>query len=163
VQIPSDMDAFFLPFVTSWGWATWRRAWVHFDPTASGYESLKDSPTLRRKFDLDMAYPYFSMLEAQLQGQIDSWAIRWYLSVFLNQGIVLYPVKTLVENDGMDGTGRHSPNDPARRDRIAPDFTVKKFPHPVIHEEHKRAVYKYLAKRTGIYAKFKSKVGRLLK
>src|SRR5690606_5120794 len=38
----------------------------------------------------------------------NSWAIRWYASVFLNNGLVLYPSKSLVENIGHDGTGVHS-------------------------------------------------------
>jgi hypothetical protein len=101
-------QAVFLPFISSWGWATWRRAWQHFDPSMKGYEALKASAKQRYKFDLDGSYDYFAMLERQLRGEIDSWAIRWHLSCFLRQGLTLYPGITLVQNLGFDGTGTHS-------------------------------------------------------
>jgi hypothetical protein len=47
------------------------------------------------------------MLEKQIKGKIDSWGIRWYLSVFLQGGLTLYPVQTLVQNIGFDGSGTH--------------------------------------------------------
>ena len=34
--------------------------------------------------------------------------MRWYASVFLKDGLVLYPSKSLIENIGHDGTGVHS-------------------------------------------------------
>jgi hypothetical protein len=51
---------------------------------------------------------YSARLEAQARGLIDSWAIRWYWSVFRANGLVLYPPRTYVINKGMDGTGTHS-------------------------------------------------------
>src|SRR5450631_620851 len=40
-DVTAETDAVFLPMTTSWGWATWQRAWQYFDPTAAGYESIK--------------------------------------------------------------------------------------------------------------------------
>lgn len=120
-------DAAFLPMTTSWGWATWQRAWARFDPAMSGYTRLKKDPQLCRAFDLDGAFPYFRMLKAQKQGQVDSWAIRWYLSVFLKSGLVLFPRQSQVENIGFDGTGTH-----CRETEIEPhagkDFFVSRYP-----------------------------------
>jgi len=107
VDIEEESDAIFLPFISSWGWATWKRAWDHFDPLMSGYEQLKKDRGLQHKFNLEGAYNYFSMLEAQRKGKVDSWAIRWYLSVFLVEGLILYPVRSLVKNCGFDGSGTH--------------------------------------------------------
>lgn len=98
-------DSFFLPFTSSWGWATWSRAWYHFDPSASAFQNLVSDPKLRRAFDLNGHYQYFKMLQSQLSGGTNSWAIRWYLSVFMLNGLVLYPKRSLVKNIGFDGTG----------------------------------------------------------
>ena len=100
-------EAFFLPFTTSWGWATWQRAWSHFDTDATGWKILKSDLQIRKRFNLDGAYDYFSMLKKQMAGQVDSWAIRWYWSVFKVDGLVLFPPQTLVENIGFDGSGTH--------------------------------------------------------
>lgn len=107
VKVDIDEDALFLPMTTSWGWATWKRAWQLFDPDAKGYASLKNDSMLRKRFNLDGAFDYFSMLENQLEGRINSWAIRWYLATFLNNGLTLYPRQSLVSNIGFDGSGTH--------------------------------------------------------
>lgn len=116
-------DAFFLPFTTSWGWATWARAWEHFDAEANGWERLEQDASLRHRFNLHGSFDYFDMLKLQLAGAIDSWAIRWYWSVFKNEGIILYPPSTLVKNEGFDGSGTHgwrtARNFDSREDRFA--------------------------------------------
>lgn len=100
-------EALFLPFTTSWGWATWQRAWQKFDPAAEGWKAMYTDPDLKKKFNLDSAYDFFSMLEKQMNGHSDSWAIRWYWSVFKNSGLTLFPPVSLVKNIGFDGTGTH--------------------------------------------------------
>jgi hypothetical protein len=96
-----------LPFVGSWGWATWDRAWRQFDAQGRGWEVLLRDAALRRRFDLQGAYPYTNMLTRQMLGQIDSWAIRWNWSVFKAEGLVVYPSVSFVENIGFDGSGTH--------------------------------------------------------
>jgi hypothetical protein len=99
--------ALFLPFTTSWGWGTWRRAWDLFDPSAAGWEQLQHDARLRHRFNLDGGYDFSTMLERQMAGLGDSWAIRWYWSVFRNDGVVCFPPVSLVKNTGLDGSGTH--------------------------------------------------------
>jgi hypothetical protein len=47
------------------------------------------------------------MLESQIKNKIDSWAIVWYLTVFMQQGLTLFPTQSLVTNIGFDGSGTH--------------------------------------------------------
>jgi hypothetical protein len=149
VETSSEADAFFLPFTTSWGWATWQRAWNTFDADAKGYALLKTDASLRKAFDLDGAYPYFKMLEAQFEGRVDSWAIRWYLTVFLRRGVTLYPRQSLVSNTGFDGSGTHGAayNSAA----IQPyDGSIRKFPPYIrVDEIEKRRMYRYLSRASG--------------
>ncbi|RYG11327.1 MAG: sugar transferase, partial [Chitinophagaceae bacterium] len=42
------------------------------------------------------------------KGKNNSWAIRWYASIFLKGGLTLNPSQSLVNNIGHDGTGVHS-------------------------------------------------------
>lgn len=111
-------EVFFLPFTTSWGWGTWDRAWNCFDPNMKQYNNLISNTQLVRKFNLLGAYPYSAMLKNQIDGEIDSWAIRWYLSVFMMKGFVLYPKCTLVQNIGFDGSGTHSNKNEVSVDRL---------------------------------------------
>ncbi|WP_062344982.1 glycosyltransferase [Novosphingobium sp. CCH12-A3] len=100
-------EAMFLPFTTTWGWATWDRAWKAFDATAAGWIRLREDKLLRRRFDLNGVYPYTWLMERQQRGQSDSWGIRWYWSVFKRNGVSLFPPVSMVRNNGQDGSGTH--------------------------------------------------------
>lgn len=106
-ELKGTHSALFLPFTVSWGWATWKRAWDQFDPLASGWEALRTDKGLRRRFNLDGTYDYATMLVRQMAGMRDSWAVRWYWSVFKANGLVLFPPVSLVRNTGFDGSGTH--------------------------------------------------------
>lgn len=106
-ELRNSQRAMFLPVTVSWGWATWERAWEHFDPLASGWEVIYKNKKLRQRFNLNGAYDYASMLARQMTGKQDSWAIHWYWSVFKEDGLVLFPPVSLVRNIGLDGSGSH--------------------------------------------------------
>jgi glycosyl transferase family 2 len=103
----STPPSFFLPMVSCWGWATWSRAWAKFDPTMSALTRLDNDPVARRQFNVDDTYDYYGMACQQRQGRIDSWGIRWHLSLFDCGGLVLYPRDSLVYNAGVDASGTH--------------------------------------------------------
>ena len=100
--------AFFMPLSTSQGWSTWKRAWKLFDPEVKNAGRLEQDKGLRSRFDLDGAFPYYAMLKAQLEGNIDSWAIRWWWSFFDNNGLCLFPRKSLIVNIGFDDQATHT-------------------------------------------------------
>jgi len=106
-EISQMSSALFLPWTVSWGWATWDRAWKHFEPEAPGWERVRGDRRLRHQFNVDGSYGYANMLVCQMSGLIDSWAVRWYWSVFMRGGVVLYPPVSLVRNAGFDGSGSH--------------------------------------------------------
>ena len=47
------------------------------------------------------------MLEGQIKGKNDSWAVRWYASAFLEDKLTLYPGRSLVHNIDNDNSGTH--------------------------------------------------------
>lgn len=98
-------QALLLPLTTTWGWATWARAWQAFNPEARGWEALQQDHALRKRFNVGGVYDYAHMLERQMAGQRQSWGIRWYWSVFSKGGLCCFPPRSLVANIGMDGTG----------------------------------------------------------
>jgi ubiquinone/menaquinone biosynthesis C-methylase UbiE len=148
-QFPVELSErpLFFSFPTSWGWATWKRAWRHFDAESKGYAVLKGDAALRRRFDLDGSYPYFDMLEQQLRGDVDSWAIRWHLSVFTRQGLVLYPGRSLVRNTGFDGSGTHGSATFAT-EAVAAVEASDELPEVALDTAAQRRVFDYLAGQT---------------
>lgn len=100
-------ETFFLRDPGCWGWATWRRAWDLFEPDGRGLREQLINRGLQAAFDYDGSYPYLKMLEDQIAGVNNSWAIRWYAALFLCDLLTLYPGRSLVQNIGHDGSGVH--------------------------------------------------------
>ncbi len=99
-------ETFFLRGANCWGWATWKRGWDVFEADGQKlYDSF--SKNLINEFDLDNSFPHYKMLKDQITGKIDSWAIRWHASAFINEKLTLWPGKSLVNNIGMDNSGTH--------------------------------------------------------
>lgn len=106
-ELSASNEPLFLPFISTWGWATWQRAWTGFRLDTPGWEELFRDPRLRHRFNLSGAYDYASMLRRQIEGKRDSWGVRFYWHVFKANGVVLYPPQTLIKNTGQDGSGSH--------------------------------------------------------
>lgn len=142
-------DAFFLPLASSWGWATWRRAWQHFDASMRHYETLSRDPVRRHRFNLDAPLPYFEFLHRQHTGRADSWFIRWYLSIFMNDGLVLYPRYSHVRNRGFDGTGVHCGVGGSPYDALGalPSHAGERFPAPAVCDASLQAVRQFLTEQ----------------
>lgn len=100
-------DTFFLNIPDCWGWAVWKRSWDLFEP--DGVKLLKELKNRRldQHFDFQGSYPYMDMLRAQIVGDNDSWAIRWYATAVLTGGLTIYPGLSMSVNIGFDGSGTH--------------------------------------------------------
>lgn len=155
LDLSSDTDAIFLPFISSWGWATWKRAWLKFDPYMEAYHILSRNKQLRDEFNLYGSYDYFRMLKMQKKERIDSWAIRWYLSVFMEKGLALYPAKTLVKNVGWDGSGMHCGTN-WDEDKIDEEFKVIAYPVDIEISCLYEKVRNHLKQRAGRLLKIKN-------
>ncbi|MEG1546260.1 MAG: glycosyltransferase [Bacteroides sp.] len=98
-------DTFLIKWTGSWGWATWNRAWKLFNPDGKALlKELKDR-RLTKTFDFNSTYGFTRMLKRQIAGKNNSWAIRWNASLFLHGVLSLNTGKSLVQNDGFDGSG----------------------------------------------------------
>ncbi len=152
VRVKAEDDAVFLPMTTcSGGWATWARAWRAFDSEAGGYAALRADRGLRRKFDLGGAYNFFDMLERQRAGKIDSWAIRWYLSVFMRDGLALFPARSLAQNIGFGdaATNTQSLEVPVALRSVAHALEVRRFPVVALNERALKTVARVMSRDAG--------------
>ena len=100
-------ETFFYRAATSWGWATWDRAWKNFEPDIDLIISRFDQEK-KHRFTIDGTMNFWKQIQEFKSGKNNSWAIRWYASIFLKGGLTLNPSKSLIDNIGHDGTGIHS-------------------------------------------------------
>jgi hypothetical protein len=105
VKQATSPDVFFLPYISSWGWATWQRAWGLFDWNPD--VSLLKDPYIKNRFNHNGVTDHAQMLEDRLSGKNQSWAVLFYWAIFKKEKLVLFPRVSLVENIGFDGSGVH--------------------------------------------------------
>ena len=100
-------ETFLSRFMSCWGWATWKTSWNKANWNESElYEQIKD-PKVRNEFNLEGVLNFHEQLENNIDGSINTWAIKWFASIFLCNGLCLYPSHSFTKNIGFDGTGEN--------------------------------------------------------
>lgn len=95
-------DTYFCNRSSSWGWGTWANRWNSVDWTLEPFEQyLKYKSQFNRWGGSDC----FGMLCGWHEGRNKSWAIRFCFSQFLQKRVSLFPMESLVINEGFDGDG----------------------------------------------------------
>jgi len=100
-------DGYFLNRGWSWGWATWKDRWNAVDWQVKDYtQFVKDSKA--RNLFAEGGSDLNAMLDKQMSGELDSWAIRWFYHQFKTNGLTIFPLKSKVYNDGFDQDATHT-------------------------------------------------------
>ncbi len=128
-------ESFFFRVANSWGWATWDRAWQHFEKDIDKLVANFSKDDIKR-FSIDHSENFWKQVKEFKAGKINSWAIRWYLSIFNQKGLALYPRTSMIQNIGTDGSGTHSDADMAYKVTLASE-KITEFPTEIA--EHKEA------------------------
>lgn len=131
-QLP---ETFFYRAASSWGWATWARAWKHFNPDVNDLMKQFDAEK-KHQFAIEGTMNFWKQMKELKWGRNNSWAIRWYASIFLRGGLTLNPSHSLVNNIGHDGSGVHSGINEIYHVSIYPK-PITQFPDQI--EEHSGA------------------------
>lgn len=122
-ELPKNYKYSVYTFYRSWShsWATWKDRWELIDWKVTDYNQYKKSIKRRLVFnkcgtDVD------KMLKLQMQGRINSWAIRFcYTQSRLNR-LTVFPVENLVNNIGFDGSGTHCGSTPRVENELSNSF-----------------------------------------
>lgn len=110
----SPADSYYCTAINDiWGWATWRRAWQHFDLSMPGYAGFKAAGGIQSYFGdraiADWMQSYFD--EAELyrdHERIGIWSSPWSYAMCRHGGYTLAPSHNLVANIGIEGDATNS-------------------------------------------------------
>lgn len=89
-------------------WAVWERSWRHMREDGAALLEELEHRGLLKSLDADGRVSYFShMLEDQVRGRIDSWAIRWTASCVLRGGLSVFPGRPVSLHNGFGEGATH--------------------------------------------------------
>lgn len=163
-QDPALPDTFLIKWTGSWGWATWERAWKHFNPDGKALLKELEDRKLTYTFDLNGKYGYTRMLRRQIEGKNNSWAIRWNASLFLKDILSLNVGKSLVQNEGFDGSGTNCGGGGLYSSNLYMSrIEVKKISPAIENKEARQAYVRYYARTNSFMAKAIRRIKRTLK
>ena len=84
-----------------WGWATWKRAWAEYNFEMNNLDKFIQNDTLTLMTDNpEWREYYYDLLKRTRDGEIDTWDVQWFYTVWSLNGFVLTPVVNLVSNIG---------------------------------------------------------------
>ncbi len=100
---------YFSRYANIWGWATWRRAWQHYDANLKMWPEIKDG-NWHYAFaeNKEMAAHWEHILQEVYEGKIDTWDYQWNFACKIQNGLSVVPHKNLVSNIGFDTDATHT-------------------------------------------------------
>ena len=118
---------FFYNTASCWGWATWKNRWAYFrDDAKSLFREIYNSGRLK-EFDLQNSVDFSRQLQDNISGNKETWAVKWYASMFLRNGLSLHPWPSLTNNIGHDLTGQNcAPSAVFHWDKLAHEIPVER-------------------------------------
>ena len=101
-------DIYFMQRISSYAWATWDNRWnlVKWN-IEKYYPSFLYDKKARRRFD-EYGEDRSLMLDAQVCGKVNSWAIRFEYAMVQNDMYSVFPCISRTRCTGNDGSGTHS-------------------------------------------------------
>lgn len=121
---------YFSYFNHCWGWATWRRAWRHFDEHMEHWPLIRNHGFLRDLlYEKNMIAYWSRVFEATYNGGIDSWAYPWTFSCWMRNGLTILPNVNLVSNLGFGMNATHTKTD-SKMAHMKADHVTFPLKHP---------------------------------
>lgn len=104
-----EYSYYFSRYGHCWGWATWRRAWKHFDYYESLWPSIRDGGWLYDILQNRAAVKSWSRkFESVYGGRDDIWDYQWILSCWAQGGLSVTPHVNMVSNIGFGDDATHT-------------------------------------------------------
>ena len=104
-----DFSYYFSKYTHAWGWATWRRAWSHFDWHMSSWPQAKATGLIENWCDDPFERAYWTGVFDKMElGAKDIWDYQWNFACWSQGGFTVIPRVNLVSNIGAGADATHS-------------------------------------------------------
>ncbi|HEX8161041.1 MAG TPA: hypothetical protein VF538_04170 [Pyrinomonadaceae bacterium] len=106
---PATHSYYFSRYGHVWGWATWRRAWGHYDVSLAAWPELRGTTWLEDVLGEPAAAAYWrERFDATYAGQVDTWDYQWFFTCWAQNGMAVLPSINLVTNVGFGEDATHT-------------------------------------------------------
>jgi len=100
---------YFSRYAHVWGWASWRRAWSHYDVQMRKWADIKDQEMFLREFTNHAEKRFWkAKWNGVRMGWIDTWDFQWEFACLVQNSLSIVPGINLVTNIGFGEASTHS-------------------------------------------------------
>lgn len=100
---------YFSKFCHVWGWATWRRAWEHYDVLIKSFDEFKSKNEISSILpDRKMQNHWLKLFQTVYDNALDTWDFQWVYTVWKRKGMSVIPNVNLVSNIGFGEEATHT-------------------------------------------------------
>ncbi len=108
----SEDSYYFSRYNHVWGWASWRRAWKHYDFTMNKWPQIRDggwlNSVLEDRYSIrDWAIEFEKMYKCEK----DTWDYQWTFACWIQNGLTILPQVNLISNIGFNADATHTTKD----------------------------------------------------
>lgn len=162
---PSQTGYYFSRYAHVWGWATWRRAWAHYDVTMQSWKVLSEQSreNFLRQFGDQRERSYWRyVLSATAANEIDTWDYQWAFTCMRLDGLSVTPSVNLVANIGFGHEATHT-RKPSRFAAMSTNSLRFPLVHPSVLECDReadrvvgKAIYRMPSQLRNVLSRFKT-------
>jgi hypothetical protein len=100
---------YFSKYVHIWGWATWRRAWQHYDVDMSSWQDFRDRGLLNAVCNDSIEAEYWlKTFNNVAENLVDTWDHQWVYTCWQQSGLSIMPSVNLISNIGFRDDATHT-------------------------------------------------------
>lgn len=161
---------FFSKYGHSWGWATWKRCWVHMDMEMRKFPLLLEQDLFKSRYRTRAEANFFLKRYQRIYSDKSKlthiWDIQFGFALGINNHMCINPSKNLVKNIGYIGT--HSGEKNRFHDRPI-DENYKVVSHPdfilvdVNYDDYHFKHHWQTQEKSNLFRRIKSKIRRTVK
>lgn len=100
---------YFSRYTHIWGWASWRRAWQHYDRDIKLWPAFRDEGWIEALFPNKGEQQYWrNSFQAVYDGSLDTWDCSWTFTALLKGMLQVVPNVNLISNIGFGPNATHT-------------------------------------------------------
>lgn len=156
---------YFSKYFHIWGWATWRRAWRHFDISMKSFKKFKIENQINNIFKINQQKKYWmKIFQITYNNKINTWDYQWFYTCFINNGLCIMPNVNLVSNIGygIDSTHTKDKNSILSKTEVKDIIEIMHPKFVLADQEADLLTSKLCYRDINIFTRVKNKVVRII-
>lgn len=95
-----------------WGWASWRRAWCHYDVAMQTFPEFVVQKQIENIWpDKNTQKYWLNIFQTVFEGRIDTWDYQWIYAMWTQNSFAILPNVNMISNIGFDERAMHTKGD----------------------------------------------------